>query len=224
MIDFNPMKTPTSLFLTLLLLVSAASSAQMIISNEPGEAKKPSSIKFFNKTEAGVSIGIGSFKTDVVDGVQKKVRNDDIPIVLQTTNGIMYMDRIALGVTIGAERWSNGFFWPVYGYLGYDFKPAANSIFANVYLGYGFGTRYATTYVHEGKGDFSFSIGIGYKMFVTKKLKFVYELFYKYQSLESSYTRYTEIETDTGKIQKSAVIDYTLPLHFMGFKIGITIP
>ncbi len=214
----------TTLFLIALVLLFRTASAQMIITNEPEEAKKPSSVKFFNKTEAGVSFGIGSFSTDVVNGVQKKIRNDEIPIVLQTTNGIMYMDRLALGVTVGAERWTNGFFWPVYGYLGYDFKPAANSIFANVYLGYGFGTRNATTYIQKGTGGFSFSIGVGYKMFVTKKLKFMYEVFYKYQSLESSYSRIVDVKTDTITVRKTTTVDYTVPMHFMGFKIGISIP
>lgn len=214
----------TSLFFFGLLLLSATASAQMIISNEPAEAKKPSSVKFFNKTEAGVSFGIGSFPTDVVNGVQKKIRNDEIPIVLQTTNGIMYMDHLALGVTVGAERWTNGFFWPVYGYAGYDFKPAANTVFANLYLGYGFGTRTSTTYVQEGTGGFSFSIGIGYKMYVTKKLKFLYEVFYKYESLESSYSRITDVLVDTVYVRKTSQVEYKVPLHFMGFKIGISIP
>lgn len=214
----------TTFFLIPLLLLFRTATAQMIISNEPEEAKKPSSVKFFNKTEAGVSFGIGSFPTDVVNGIQKKIRNDEMPIVLQTTNGIMYMDRLALGVTVGAERWTGGFFWPVYGYLGYDFKPAANSIFANIYLGYGIGTRYSTTYVQEGTGAFSFSIGVGYKMFVTKKLKFMYEVFYKYQAVESTYSRIVDVQVDTLTVRKTSLVEYKVPLHFMGFKIGITIP
>ncbi len=211
-------------FILAFLLMSAAASAQMIITNEPEEAKKPSSVKFFNKTEAGVSFGIGSFNADVENGIQKQIRNDEIPIVLQTTNGIMYMNQLALGVTVGAERWTNGLFWPVYGYLGYDFKPATNSIFANLYLGYGFGTRYSTTYVQEGTGGFSFSIGVGYKMPVTKKLKFMYEVFYKYQSIESAYVNSWEVTNDTGTVTRSSLVDYKFPLHFMGFRIGITIP
>jgi hypothetical protein len=179
-------------------------------------------LKYFNKTEAGISFGVGSFKTDIYNGVQKKIKNDELVITLQTVNGIKIYNKLALGVSIGVEKWQNGLFWPLYGYLRYDLKPEGNSFFGGIYLGYGLGTRYSTTYYHEGKGAFAMSIGLGYKMKVGSKLKFFYEIFYKYQALESDYNVYTQL-SDTSAVKVSSV-DYKLPLNFAGFKIGITIP
>jgi len=182
------------------------------------EASTDKSLKFFNKTEAGISFGIGSFKTDIALGTQKKIRNDEIVITFQTINGVKYLNRIALGVSVGVEKWQNGLFWPIYGYLGVDLKPVDNTFFANAYLGYSIGTRYATTNYHQGSGGFALSIGIGYKMKVAKKIKFMYEIFYKYQSVESTYTA----QYDT--IRPPREVDYKVPLHFAGFKLGICIP
>jgi len=182
------------------------------------------SLKFFNKTEAGVSFGIGSFKTDQVNGVQKKIRNDEIVIVFQTINGFRYVDKLGIGVSIGVEKWQNGLFWPLYGFISYDLKPADNTFYADLYLGYSFGTRYATTFYQEGHGGFGLSIGIGYKMKIASKVKFMYEIFYRYQSIESSYYRYTDIKKDSGTVRTQTQVDYKIPLHFAGFKIGITIP
>jgi hypothetical protein len=179
------------------------------------------SLKYFNKTEGGVSFGLGSFKTDMYNGIQKKVRNDEIVVMLQTINGFKYMNKIAIGVSVGAELWQNGLFWPVYGYLGYDFKPAENTFFANVYIGYAAGKRKATSFYHEGKGAFAFSIGVGYKMKVGKKLKFMYEVFYKYQALESSYDM---IYVRNDSIISTRKVDYKIPVSFAGFKIGICFP
>jgi len=61
-------------------------------------------------------------------------------------------------------------------------------------------------------------IGIGYKMKVTKRLRFYYEVFYKYQALESSYNRW--VTTDSTVY--SSTIDYKVPLNFLGFRIGIS--
>ena len=180
------------------------------------------SLKYFNKTEGGISFGLGSFKTDMYNGIQKKVRNDEIVVTLQTINGFKYMNKIAVGVSIGAELWQNGLFWPVYGYLGYDFKPADNNFFTNVYIGYAPGKRDPTSFYHyEGKGAFAFSIGVGYKMKVAKKLKFMYEVFYKYQAIESSYDM---IYSRNDSIISTKKVDYKIPLSFAGFKIGICFP
>lgn len=182
------------------------------------------SLKYFNKTEGGISFGLGSFKTDMYNGIQKKIRNDEIVVTLQTINGFKYMDKVSIGLSVGAELWQNGLFWPVYGYLGYDFKPADNTFFANIYIGYAFGNRNATSFYHEGTGAGAFSIGVGYKMKVAKKLKFVYEVFYKYQAIESSYNNKTEYERNDSIFSTTRIVDYKIPLSFAGFKIGICFP
>jgi len=197
-------------------LVVSQSNAQ----TTPNTSDK--SLKFFDKTELGVSFGIGSFKTDIVDGTQKKIKNDELIVTFQTINGVKYMNRLSLGVSVGFEKWRNGFFWPIYGYAGFDFKPTGNTFFTNIYLGYSIGTRYGTTYFEDGTGAFGLSVGVGYKMKVAGKIYFMYEIFYKYQSLESTYGVYV---TDTNNIpQKTRSVDYKIPLHFAGFKIGVTIP
>ena len=180
------------------------------------------SLKYFNKTEGGISFGLGSFNADMYNGIPKKVRNDEIVVTLQTINGLKYMDRVSIGLSVGAEIWQNGLFWPIYGYLGYDFKPADNNFFANVYIGYAPGKRDPTSFYHyEGKGAFAFSIGLGYKMKIAKNLKFVYEVFYKYQAIESSYDM---IYLKSDSIISTTKVDYKIPLSFAGFKIGIWFP
>jgi hypothetical protein len=180
------------------------------------------SLKYFNKTEGGISFGLGSFTTDVFNSVAYKVRNDEIVISLQTINGFKYMNKVAIGVSAGAELWQNGLFWPVYGYLGYDFKPADNNFFADVYIGYAFGNRDSTSFYNSGKGAFAFCIGIGYKMKVAKNLKFMYEIFYKYQAIESYYTNYYQRYDSIPPVKTR--VDYKIPLSFAGFKIGICFP
>jgi hypothetical protein len=179
------------------------------------------SLKYFNKTETGVSFGIGSFKTDVYNGIQKSVRNDEIIATFQTVNGFKYMNKVAIGLSVGAEVWQNGVFYPVCAYLGYDFKPADHNFFANIYLGYAYGDRDSTSFYNKGTGALAFSIGIGYKMQVTKKLKLMYEVFYKYQAMESYYSSFY-IRNDS--IIAATKIDYKIPLSFAGFKIGICFP
>jgi hypothetical protein len=179
------------------------------------------SLKYFNKTEAGVSFGLGSFKTDVYNGIQKKVRNDEIIATFQTVNGFKYMGKIGVGLSVGAEIWQNGLFWPVYGYVGYDFKPVENTFFADVYIGYAFGSRDATSFYHEGDGAFALSLGVGYKMKISRKLRFMYEIFYKYQAIESYYNVYW---TKNDTITSTTRMDYKIPLSFAGFKIGICFP
>jgi hypothetical protein len=179
-------------------------------------------LKFFNKTEGGVSFGLGSFKTDMYNGIQKKIRNDEIVVTLQTINGFKYMKKVSIGLSVGAELWQNGLFWPVYGYLGYDLKPADNTFFANVYIGYAFGNRDATSFYHEGSGAGAVSIGLGYKMKVAKKLRFMYEVFYKYQAIESNYIMYYQRYDSIPPTQTR--VDYKIPLSFAGFRIGICFP
>jgi len=183
------------------------------------------SLRFFNRTEAGVSFGIGSFKADIYNGIQENVRNDEIVVTLQTINGFRYMNRVAVGVSAGAELWQNGLFWPVYGYLGYDFKPADNNFFADIFIGYAFGNRDSTSFYHyPAEGAFAFTIGVGYKMKVAKNLKFMYEVFYKYQEMESSYNRIATYEKEGKNYSSSTKVDYKIPLSFAGFKIGIFFP
>jgi hypothetical protein len=206
------------IFICILLLFAGRSMAQT--------GNEDKSLKYFNKTEAGISFGLGTFKTDVYNGIQRKVRNDEIVVTLQTINGFKYMNRLSLGVSVGAELWQNGLFWPIYGYLGYDFKPMGdNNFFADVYIGYAPGKRDSTSFYHyEGTGAFALSIGVGYKMKVTKNIRFIYEVFYKYQALESSYNNIVEYGKNDSTYYHSAKVDYKIPLSFAGFKIGICFP
>jgi hypothetical protein len=199
----------------LVFLITSSSFAQ--------QESAGKTLRYFNKTEAGVSFGIGSFQTDIVNGIRKSVRNDEIVIAFQTINGIKYKNKLGLGVSLGIEKWQNGLFWPVSGYLSYDLKPEGNTFFGNIYLGSGIGTRYATSFYEQGKGGFTFSIGLGYKMNVARKLHFMYEIFYKYQSVGSTYIMETINKYDS-VIYRSSPIEYKIPLHFAGFKIGICFP
>ena len=208
----------TAVFL-LLLLRSAAQESDTA----------SGTLKYFNKTELGVSFGIGSYPNNVSNGVTYKLKNDEIIGTFQTVNGIMYNNRWLLGVSIGVEKWRNGLFGPIYGYLGYNFKKTDNTFFANLYLGYGIGTRYSSggtenniSYVAQGSGGFALMLGVGYKMKVAKKLKFGYEIFYKYQAVNSSYNNYYQ-KSDTSKVQYST-IDYKVGQHFAGFKLSVFFP
>jgi len=180
-------------------------------------------LKYFNKTELGVSMGIGSFNTDIYNGITKKIRNDEIVATLQTVNGVMYNNRWMLGLSLGVEKWREGLFWPIYGYLGYNFKRTDNTFFANIYLGYGLGTRYATTYYQQGSGAFALMLGVGYKMKIAKNLKFGYEIFYKYEALNTSYYSYYQ-KSDTSKIIPSGPVSYKIGLNFAGFKLSVFFP
>jgi hypothetical protein len=187
-------------------------------------------LKYFNKTEVGVSFGIGSYPNNIYNGVTYKLKNTEIAATLQTVNGIMYNNRWMLGVSVGVEKWKEGLFWPVYGYLGYNFRRTDNTFFANIYLGYGIGTRYAgggsesnTSYVAQGSGAFALMIGVGYKMKITKSVKFGYEVFYRYQALNTHYTNYYKSDTSNVYLP-TGTIDYKLGLNFAGFKLAIFFP
>jgi len=195
--------------------------APFLAAQNPGADK---SLTWFNKTEGGVSFGIGSFNTNIVNGIQKRIKNDEIVVTFQTVNGVKYLNRLSIGVSIGVEKWQNGLFWPIYGYLGYTLKPTDNTLFANLYLGSGIGTRYATSFYEQGKGGFAMSIGLGYQMRISKKLLFVYEVFYKYQALESTYYRINDVTQDSVTMQVKTAVNYKVPLHFAGFKIGLRFP
>jgi len=195
--------------------------APFMAAQNPGADK---SLTWFNKTEGGVSFGVGSFNTNIVNGIQKRIKNDEIVVTFQTINGVKYMNRLSLGVSVGVEKWQNGLFWPIYGYLGYAMKPEGNTLFGNIYLGYGIGTRYSTSFYEQGKGGFALSIGLGYQMRISKKLQFIYEVFYKYQALESTYYRINDVTKDSVVIQVKTAVNYKVPLHFAGFKIGLRFP
>jgi hypothetical protein len=174
------------------------------------------SMKYYNRTEAGFAFGIASFNTDVYDGIQKSIKNTEIALSLQTINGLMFNNRVALGVGIGAEMWQNGLFFPLFGHLAYYFKPVENTFFGNLSVGYGFGNRDKTSYYEAGTGALMFTAGLGYSREVSKRLRFQFEAFYKYQAIESSYNVYYSDSTMTDK-----VVDYKVPLSFIGFRVGI---
>ena len=178
-------------------------------------AKKPA-FQYFNKTEAGIGLGLGSFSTDNIRGYVKKVKNDQIVISVQTINGIVISGRAGLGVGLGAEFWEKGMFYPVFAHFYYDLKASDNTPFAYINLGEAFGKRDSTYYYESGKGGFLFGIGAGYKMKVGKRFQFEYEIFYRYQTIKSNYrTYYDTIPTHF------TTTEYNVPYHFAGFKIGM---
>jgi len=200
--------------ITILLLLLAVGTVAI-----PQEKNRKSrTFNYFNRTEAGVSFGVGSFKTDVLNGVQYTNKNNEIIVAFQTINGIAYHGRIGLGIGVGVETWRDGLFFPIFGQLYYDLKPRDKTFYGQVSLGSGIGTRYSTSFVQEGTGGLMFQLGIGYKMKVFKRLRFYYEVFYKYQSVNSAYE--DKISTSDTTIIRN--IDYKVPLNFLGFKIGIS--
>ena len=206
---------------TLPLLLILSLVATQLWAQDPTEQKKVRDFGYYNRTDASIAFGIGKFKTDVVDGIRKSLRNDEMILSFQTVNGITYKGRVGLGVGIGIEKWSNGLFYPVFGQFYYDFKPKDNTFFGSVNLGTAIGTRDSTTLVHKGTGGFMAQIGVGYKMKVWKRLRFYYEIFYRYTAIESSYTNFVTSDSTNAIIYQSN-IDYKVPLHFAGFKIGIS--
>lgn len=183
----------------------------------PQEHSGSTTMKYFNKTEIGTAIGIGTFKGDIDSGsVQRKINNNQMIFPVQTINGFNFSGKLGLGIGVGVEFWEEGFFVPVFAHVYYDLKPDGNTFFGSMNLGKAIGTRYATSYYAEGKGGLLFSLGLGYKMVVWKRLKFLYELFYRYQSIESYYTVYYDAART-----KYSTVDDKFPYHFAGFKIGI---
>jgi hypothetical protein len=193
------------LILTFLLVFGAS-----VVSGQQGGK----SLKYYNRTEAGFAFGIGSYNTDIYDGIRKSLKNNEIVISLQTVNGILFNDRVALGAGIGVEKWQNGLFYPLFGQLSYFLKPVDNTFFGDVSVGYGFWSRDATSYHQTGNGALMFSVGLGYIRSVSKRLQFHFEAFYRYQAIESAYNVYIE---DTLR----STVDYKVPLSFIGFRVGI---
>lgn len=186
---------------------------------EPVSAQESSTgmtLKYFNKTEVGTALGIGSFKGDI-DSIypQHKIRNNQIIFPIQTINGVIISGRVGIGLGLGIEIWKEGLFYPVFGHLFYDFKPSENTFFGSLNLGTAIGTRNETSYYASGKGGLLFSLGAGYKMKVMKRLQFVYELYYRYQAIESTYTQYNSYPA------KPIKVDDTFSYNFAGFRIGI---
>ena len=192
----------------------------------PAQTPSGSSSWYGNRTEAGISLGFGKFKTNVVNNNQLSIKNNEIVFLIHTINGIKLQDRAFLGLGVGYELWQKGSFIPLFGYLSYDLQKKENPFVASVSLGYSFGTREAKTGTldgindyNSGKGGFMASIGLGYRLKISNKLKFVYEVFYKYQAIQSSYN--TIVTDSVGKIKYNSSADYNLVNHFFGFRIGI---
>ena len=196
------------LLLSFLLLAGVVASAQ-----QSGSEK---STKYFNQTEVGVGFGLGHFKSNVTNGYQAEVKNSEVPISLQTVNGFVFNDRVGAGVGIGVEFWKNGMFYPLFGQLSYNFKQQENTFFVAGNLGYSFGSRDSTISYNKGTGGFTGGFSLGYQMKVAKRLRFMYELYYKYQAL-SSYYYITYADTTLPRTKT----DYTTPLSFLGLRIGI---
>jgi hypothetical protein len=178
-------------------------------------SEKPA-FQYFNKTEVGIGIGLGSFGTDNYQGYVKKVKNDQIIVSPQTINGIVISGRAGLGVGLGAEFWKKGMFYPVFAHFFYDFKPSDNTPYAYINLGEAFGKRDSTSSYESGKGGFLFSIGIGFKKSIGKRFQFEYELFYRYQAITSNYRTYYDTIAS-----HYTTTEYKVPYNFVGFKIGV---
>ena len=200
---------PGLLMITLIVLTSTRLIAQ--------ESSARTSLEYFNKTEIGTALGFGKFNGDIDSGfTQRKLKNDQLIFPIQTINGFIISGRVGIGLGLGVEIWKEGLFYPVFGHIYYDFKAADNTFFAGMNLGTAIGTRNATSYYPSGKGGFLFSLGVGYKMKVLKRLQFEYELFYRYQAIESYYTVYYDAART-----KFTQVDQKVPYNFAGFKIGI---
>ena len=192
----------------ILLLLAMATSSQ--------ETNKDRTFGYFNRTEAGFAFGVGSLKTDIYQGIQKSIKNNEIVISLQTINGINHKGRVGIGLGLGVEKWQHGLFFPVFGHLYYDIKPSANTFFGSLGLGSSLGARDSTTYYHKGTGAFMAQAGIGYKMTVWKRLRVHYEVFFKYQALFSSYNNWYADSIPPSRVE------YKVPNYFLGFRVGIS--
>jgi hypothetical protein len=202
------------LFLLLSILVFTG-LCNPAFAQDPTE--KPA-FQYFNKTGAGIGIGLGKFKNDINYGFQTKLKNDQVIISAQTINGIVISGRVGLGLGLGAEFWEKGMFYPVFGHLYYDFKPADNTLFAYIDLGELFGRRDSTSHYASGKGGVLFSIGVGYKMKIGKRFQFEYGIFYRYQAIQSTYRNYFLGADSTKRV---TIVDYKVPYHFAGFRIAV---
>jgi hypothetical protein len=188
-------------------------TARLVTAQEPSTDK---SAKYFNQTELGIGFGVGKFKTDITPQGQYTVKNNEIPISLQTINGFIFSDRIGVGLGIGVEKWQHGLFFPLFGQLTYYFKAEEQGFFVSGNIGYGFGKRDSTSIYHAGTGALTAGLSLGYRMKVAKRLQFMYEFYYKYQAIESNYSVFYSDST-----RQDALIDYKVPMNFLGFRIGV---
>ena len=191
-------------------------TAGLITSVFAQETSEKNVLKYFNKTEVGIGIGLGSFETDNYQGYVKKVKNDQIIVSPQTINGIIISGRAGLGLGLGVEFWKKGMFYPVFAHFFYDFKLSDDTPFAFINLGEAFGKRDSTSSYESGTGGLLFCIGIGFKKSIGKRFQFEYELFYRYQAINSNYrTYYDTIATHY------TTTEYKVPYNFVGFKLGV---
>jgi hypothetical protein len=201
----------------LRILVLTLSSFLVSISLSAQSSGGNMTLKYFNKTGIGTAIGIGSFKGDIDSGsVQRKLKNDQMIFPIQTINGFILGDRVGIGLGLGIEFWKEGLFFPVFGHLSCDLKKSENTFYGILDIGTAIGTRKETSYYASGKGGTLFSLGAGYRMTISKRLQFGYEVFYRYQAIDSHYTVYLDAART-----KSVEVDEKFPYHFAGFKIGI---
>ena len=204
------MKKPHILILLIIPLLNNTVSAQDPVPKQ--------TFRYFNKTEIGVGIGLGKFKTDIRKGIQLRIKNDQLIVSPQTINGIIISGRVGIGIGLGAEFWQRGMFYPVFAHLYYDLKPSDNTPYAFINLGEAFGRRDSTNNYASGKGGLLFSLGVGYKIKIGKKFQFEYEIFYRYQAIQTTYRNYFLAADST---EHFSTVDYKVPYHFAGFKIGV---
>ena len=207
------MKNPSARFSAFFLLLAC-----LLI--DPVIAQQPTGFLsvYGNRTEVGAGLGFGKFQTDMYNGTRLSSKNNEMIFMIQTINGIKMQERAFLGLGVGYELWQHGSFVPVFGHLSYDLQKKENTFVASVNLGYAYGTRQATSSYNSGKGGFTAGVGLGYKQKLSAKLKFVYEVFYKYQAIQSTYNNTFYVNDST---THTSTVDYSLANHFIGFRIGI---
>jgi len=201
------MNLKRSLSLLLFFLFLLLPGPMLSVPGQTNDSIVP--IKFFTKANVGVGIGLGYFKTDFLQGYQLRIKNDEILYSVSSVNGILFSGRTGLGIGAGVQPWKDGLFFPVFLHLFYDLDPKENTFYGAISAGYSFGKRYSTVFYESGTGGLMMNLGLGYKMKISKRLKFEYEVFYNYQSVKSKY------------YYNSVLIEYTVPYHFAGFKLGI---
>ena len=202
------------LFLIFLLslpvfIVSPALNATAQTNDSAITYESTISVKYFMQANAGIGIGLGYFKQNVINGYQVRLKNDELFYSISAVNGVILNGRTGLGIGLGVQPWTDGLFFPVFLHAFYNLTPQENTFYGATSLGYSIGTRYETVHFESGSGGLMVGLAAGYKMIVTKRLKFECEAFYNYQSVKSRY------------YFNAILVDYTVPYHFAGFRIGI---